>query len=162
MTTLVIEEVAFDSALAETLVDEVQQEYVTRYGGRDETAVDAGQFAPPYGAFYVAMVDGEPIGCGGLRRHEDGVVEIKRMFVRSAYRRRGHARALLRALEDRARASGYRRVILETGLAQPEAIALYESEGYQPIDGFGHYKDAPLSLSFAKDIDMAINIDGNT
>ena len=48
---------------------------------------------------------------------------------------------------------GYRRVVLETGLAQPEAIALYESEGYGPIDGFGHYKDAPLSLSFAKDLD---------
>ena len=57
------------------------------------------------------------------------------MFVRAAHRRRGHARALLRALEDRARSQGYRRVMLETGLAQPEAIALYESEGYQPIDG---------------------------
>jgi GNAT superfamily N-acetyltransferase len=87
-----------------------------------------------------------------LRRHDDGVVEIKRMFVRSAHRRRGHARSLLRALEDRARASGYRRVILETGLAQPEAIALYASEGYQPIDGFGHYKDAAMSRSFAKDL----------
>ena len=164
MNTLVIEEVAFDSALAEALVAEVQQEYVTRYGGRDVTAVDPGQFAPPYGAFFVATVDGEPIGCGGLRRHDDGVVEIKRMFVRSSYRRRGHARALLRALEGRARTSGYRRVILETGLAQPEAIALYVGEGYAPIDGFGHYKDAPLSRSFAKDIDVvtSMDIDGNT
>jgi GNAT superfamily N-acetyltransferase len=152
MTTLVIEQVAFDSALAEQLVDEVQEEYVRRYGGRDETAVDAGQFAAPYGAFFVATVDGEPIGCGGLRRHDDGVVEVKRMFVRGAYRRRGHARALLRALEDRARSSGYRTIILETGLAQPEAIALYASEGYAPIDGFGHYKDAPLSRSFAKEL----------
>jgi GNAT superfamily N-acetyltransferase len=156
MSVLVIEEVLFESALAQALVDEVQQEYVTRYGGRDETAVDAVQFAPPHGGFFVATVEGEPIGCGGLRRHEDGVVEIKRMFVRSAYRRQGHARALLRSLEDRARASGYGRVILETGLAQPEAIALYTSEGYEPIDGFGHYKDAPLSCSFAK------TIDGNT
>jgi GNAT superfamily N-acetyltransferase len=152
MSTLVIENVAFDSALAETLVAEVQQEYVTRYGGPDRTPVDPLQFASPYGAFFVATVDGEPIGCGGLRRHDDGVVEIKRMFVRSVHRRRGHARSLLRALEDRARASGYRRVILETGLAQPEAIALYTSEGYQPIDGFGHYKDAAMSRSFAKDL----------
>lgn len=151
-TQLVIEEVAFDSALAQQLVAEVQQEYVTRYGGEDQTAVDKAQFAPPYGAFFVAAVGGEAIGCGGLRRHEDGVVEVKRMFVRSAHRRRGYARALLRALEDRARASGYHRVILETGLAQPEAIALYTSEGYAPIDGFGHYKDAPLSRSFAKEI----------
>jgi GNAT superfamily N-acetyltransferase len=152
MSTLVIEDVAFDSALAEALVAEVQQEYVTRYGGPDRTPVDPLQFASPYGAFFVATVDGEPIGCGGLRRHDDGVVEIKRMFVRSAHRRRGHARSLLRALEDRARASGYRRVVLETGLAQPEAIALYTGEGYQPTDGFGHYKDSPISRSFVKDL----------
>jgi GNAT superfamily N-acetyltransferase len=152
MTSIVIAEVAFDSALAETLVAEVQQEYVTRYGGPDRTPVDPLQFASPYGAFFVATFDGEPIGCGGLRRHDEGVVEIKRMFVRSAHRRRGHARSLLRALEDRARASGYCTVVLETGLAQPEAIALYSSEGYQPIDGFGHYKDAAMSRSFAKDL----------
>jgi GNAT superfamily N-acetyltransferase len=152
MSPLVIEEVAFDSALAETLIAEVQQEYVARYGGPDRTPIDPTQFAPPYGTFFVATVDGEPIGCGGLRRHDEEVVEVKRMFVRAAHRRRGHARALLRALEDRARASGYRRVILETGLAQPEAIALYTSDGYTPIDGFGHYKDAPLSRSFVKDL----------
>jgi len=156
MSTLVIEEVGFDSALAQQLVAEVQQEYVTRYGGPDTTPVDPMQFAAPYGAFFVATVDGEPIGCGGLRRHGDGVVEVKRMFVRSAHRRRGHARTLLRALEDRARSGGYRTVVLETGLAQPEAIALYNSEGYTPIDGFGHYKDAPLSRSFAKELDGSV------
>jgi hypothetical protein len=43
-------------------------------------------------------------------------------------------------------------VVLETGLAQPEAIALYTSAGYTPIAGFGHYKDAPLSRSFARDL----------
>jgi GNAT superfamily N-acetyltransferase len=152
MKTLVIEEIAFDSALAEQLIAEVQQEYVVRYGGPDRTPIDAMQFAPPYGAFFVATVDGEAIGCAGLRRHDDEVVEVKRMFVRTVHRRRGHARALLRALEDRARASGCRRVILETGLAQPEAIALYTSDGYAPIAGFGHYKDEPLSRSFAKDL----------
>jgi GNAT superfamily N-acetyltransferase len=152
MSTLVIEDVAFDSALAAELVEEVQQEYVARYGGPDQTPIDPAQFAPPYGTFVVATVDGEPIGCAGLRRHDDDVVEVKRMFVRAAYRRRGHARALLRALEERARTSGYRRVVLETGLAQPEAIALYTSDGYARIDGFGHYKDAPLSRSFAKDL----------
>jgi Acetyltransferase (GNAT) family. len=153
MSTLVIEDVAFDSGLAEEMIGELQEEYVARYGGRDETVVEAAQFAPPYGVFVVATVDDEPIGCAGLRHHDDGVVEVKRMFVRSTHRRRGHARALLRALEDRARTGGYRRVILETGLRQPEAVALYASEGYAPIDGFGHYKDAPLSRSFAKELD---------
>jgi GNAT superfamily N-acetyltransferase len=74
------------------------------------------------------------------------------MFVRTEHRRRGHARRLLAALEDAARAQGDTRVVLETGMAQPEAIALYASAGYLPIEGFGHYKDAPLSRSFAKDL----------
>jgi GNAT superfamily N-acetyltransferase len=149
---LTIEDVDWHDPLAQQLIGELQQEYVVRYGGPDETAVDGAQFAAPYGAFFVARVEGEAVGCAGLRRHDDAVVEIKRMFVRAAYRRRGHARALLRALEERARASGYMRVILETGMAQPEAIALYESAGYQPIAGFGHYAAEPLSRSFAKDI----------
>jgi GNAT superfamily N-acetyltransferase len=74
------------------------------------------------------------------------------MFIRSAHRRQGHARNLLHALEDRARDNGYGKAILETGLAQPEAIALYTNEGYVPITGFGHYKDEPRSRSFAKNL----------
>lgn len=150
MSTLVVSDVPFADALVQRLVAEVQAEYVVRYGGPDETPVDFAEFGPPYGAFMVATVDGEPVGCGGLRRHDPDTVEVKRMFVREQHRRRGHARSLLRALEDRARALGYRRVVLETGQVQPEAIALYTAEGYQPIDGFGHYRCAPLSRSFGK------------
>jgi WS/DGAT/MGAT family acyltransferase len=147
-----LDAVAFDSDLAAVLVAEVQDEYVRRYGGHDETPVDPAEFAAPNGTFLVARVGPTAIGCAGLRRHGDGVVEVKRMFVRPEHRRRGHARRLLAALEATARAQGDRRVVLETGLAQPEAIALYASAGYLPIEGFGHYKDAPLSRSFAKDL----------
>jgi GNAT superfamily N-acetyltransferase len=87
-----------------------------------------------------------------MRRHGDDVVEVKRMFVRAEHRRRGHARRLLAALEDIARSQGFTRIVLETGLAQPEAISLYTSAGYQPTAGFGHYRDAPLSRSFARDL----------
>jgi GNAT superfamily N-acetyltransferase len=147
-----LEEVAFESELARSLVDEVQQEYVRRYGGRDATPVAPGEFAAPDGTFVVARLAGAAIGCAGMRRHDDGVVEVKRMFVRVEHRRRGHGRRMLRALEDWARDRGYRRVVLETGLAQPEAIALYERAGYRRIDGFGHYKGSQLSRSFAKDL----------
>ena len=149
---VVLEAVPFDSDLATALVAEVQDEYVRRYGGHDESPVDPAEFASPYGTFLVARVGTTAIGCAGLRRHGDGVVEVKRMFVRPEHRRRGHARRLLTALEDTARGQGDRRVVLETGMAQPEAIALYASAGYLPIEGFGHYKDAPLSRSFAKDL----------
>ena len=149
---VVLSEVPFDSDLAVSLVAEVQQEYVRRYGGQDETPVDPAQFAPPHGAFLVAHVGANAIGCAGLRRHGDDTVEVKRMFVRAEHRRRGYARRLLKALEDLAREQGFRRVVLETGLAQPEAIALYASAGYLPIEGFGHYKDSDLSRSFARDL----------
>ena len=151
-TAVVLSEVPFDSDLAVSLVAEVQQEYVRRYGGQDETPVDPAQFAPPQGAFLVAHVGATAIGCAGLRRHGDDTVEVKRMFVRAEHRRRGYARRLLKALEDLAREQGFRRVVLETGLAQPEAIALYASAGYLPIEGFGHYKDSDLSRSFARDL----------
>jgi diacylglycerol O-acyltransferase len=143
--------VPFDSTLAQWLIDEVQQELVRRYGGPDETPVDPAEFAPPDGTFLVAMLGGEPIGCAGVRRHGTAA-EVKRMFVRIEHRRRGHARRMLAELEGWARANGHRRVVLETGLAQPEAIALYESAGYLPIEGFGHYRDEPSSRSFAKEL----------
>ena len=149
---VVLEVVAADSELAASLIEEVQQEYVRRYGGRDSTPVDPDEFAPPDGTFLVARVGTFVIGCAGMRRHADEVVEVKRMFVRTEHRRRGHARRMLSALEAWARHSGYRRVVLETGSAQPEAIALYTSSGYQPAEGFGHYRDSDLSRSFSRDL----------
>lgn len=147
-------ELPFASDAAQELVAEVQQEYVHRYGGPDRTPVDPDEFAPPYGTFLVAMLDGEPIGCAGLRRHGDGVAEVKRMYVRPGQRRQGYGRRMLRALEQWAGERGYHRVVLETGVEQPEAIALYVSEGYEPVAGFGHYKDSELSRSFARDLQV--------
>lgn len=145
-------EASVESAEARQLVAEVQQEYVRRYGGRDSTPVDPAEFAPPDGTFLLARVGRTAIGCAGLRRHGDGVAEMKRMYVRPEHRGRGHARGMLAALEEWACSRGYTRVVLETGAAQPEAIALYTSSGYHPIDGFGHYRDSELSRSFARDL----------
>ena len=57
---------------------------------------------------------------------------------------------MLAHLEDTARASGAEAMVLETGLRQPEAIALYTSSGYAAIPGFGFYRDAPLSRCFGR------------
>ena len=142
---------------AATLVEEVQGEYVLRYGGRDETPLDPTYFDPPSGAFFVGYLDGRPVATGAWRLRRDVVVdgrdraaEIKRMYVASGARRRGLARAMLAHLETTAREAGAEVMILETGLAQPEAIALYESSGYTAIPGFGFYKDAPLARCFAR------------
>jgi len=114
--------------------------------------VDPDQFAEPGGSFLVAYLDGVPVGCVGLRRHDAERVEVKRMFVRGPHRGRGVARALVRASEDEARRLGYRVVLMESGTAQPEAMALYESSGYLPTPGFGYYKDSPLNRCYAKSL----------
>lgn len=145
-------DVGFHDPLARVLIDEVQQEYVARYGGPDETPLVDGEFGPPGGAFIVVTADGVPVGCGGLRRHDDGVAEIKRMYVRGSHRRRGHGRRLLDALERRASDLGYGRVVVETGTAQPEALRLYAATGYAPIAPYGHYCCSPSSRCFAKDL----------
>jgi GNAT superfamily N-acetyltransferase len=131
-------------------------EIVVRYGGEEfEPPLDAAFFERPDGVFLVAFleVDGGDevaVGCAGIRRHDATTAELKRMFVAEAARGRGVARALLARLEDEAVALGYDELWLETGTAQPEAIALYESEGYEPIPNYGKYRDDPRSRCYAK------------
>ncbi len=147
-----IEQISYDSQEAHTLIEELQAEYVVRYGGRDETPTDPGQFASPRGLFLVVRVQGELAACAGLRRHDEDDVEVKRMFVRTPYRGIGLARWLLAQVEQEARRLGYRRILMETGLQQPEAMRLYETSGYTEIPGFGYYADAPENRCYAKDL----------
>lgn len=148
-----IDVTAYDHPDAVALIAEVQQEYVVRYGGQDSTPVDAAEFAPPRGLFLVAYVDGTPAACGGWRAHGSDV-ELKRMYVTPAFRGQGLARAVLAELERTAMAAGFRRVILETGSKQPEAIALYESSGYAPVPRFGYYADAPEAVHLGKVVEV--------
>jgi ribosomal protein S18 acetylase RimI-like enzyme len=89
------------------------------------------------------------IGCAGWRRH-GADAELKRMYTAKAARGRGLGRRLLVTIEDSAREAGCKRLILETGDRQPEAVALYESAGYARIEDFGYYADHEGVLSFAK------------
>ena len=146
------EVVGYDSPVAQRLIEELQEEYVLRYGGRDETPVTPGEFDAPHGRFLLVHRDGELVGCAGLRRRSEVDVEVKRMFIRRPYRGRGYARDLLALVEQQARDLGFGRVLMETGLAQPEAIGLYESSGYERIPGFGHYRNEPQNRCYAKEL----------
>lgn len=152
-----IDRVGFGHPDALRLIEAVQEEYVARYGGRDDTPLDPLMFEPPAGSFYVGYADGVPVVSGAWRRRGDVDVfgttetaEIKRMYVAPPARGRGLARAMLTHLETAAARAGARVMVLETGTAQPEAIALYESSGYTRIDGFGHYRWSPENRCFAK------------
>ncbi|MCL6557161.1 MAG: GNAT family N-acetyltransferase [Burkholderiales bacterium] len=151
----------FGAPVAQKMVAEAQAEITQRYGSEDENPVESVQFDPPEGVFLVAWIDGQPVGCGGWRTishfSEDGglaedVAEIKRMYVAPSARNSGVATALLTALEESARESGMRRVVLETGLAQPEAIAFYTKMGYERVPNYGYYKDSPDCVSFGRDL----------
>jgi len=149
--------VGYEHPDAVTLIAEVQQEYVKRYGGTDKTPLDPGQFNPPDGLFVVGYLRAVPVVCGGWRAHDsdnpqflDGDAEIKRMYVAPRARGRGLARALLAELERTAASAGRRRMVLETGRAQPEAIALYLSSGYTDVPKFGVYREEEGSICYGK------------
>jgi ribosomal protein S18 acetylase RimI-like enzyme len=142
---------------ATRLINDVQAEYVARYGGPDESPLDPLMFEPPHGTFLVGYADQEPVATGAWRRRtdltalgSDVVAELKRMYVVPAARGAGHARAVLAELERTAAEAGIEVLVLETGLRQPEAIALYTSSGYTRIPSFGHYRDSPLNRCFAR------------
>ena len=118
-------------------------------------ALHAEQVTPPRGAFLVARLSDEPVGCGAIRRVPGApadVAEIKRMYTVPAVRGRGVSRVLLAALEADAAALGFRRLQLETGLRQPEAVRLYATAGYDRIPDYGQYAGDELTLCVAKDL----------
>ena len=149
-----IRAVRYDAPDPQILAAEVQVEYARRYGGTgDISPMEADHFAPPRGAFFVLYVDDVPAAMGGWRRggpNGDDDAEIKRMYVRPEFQRRGLARAMLAHLELMAVADGITRFVLETGTAQPEAIALYRSSGYADVASFGFYAAYDDSVHLGK------------
>ena len=158
-TSAELRTVGYADPVAQLLIERVQQEYVLRYGGRDAAVVDPAEFSPPLGLFLVAEADGLPAGCGGWRTHGSGVAELKRMYVDPPFRRRGIAALLLTELERTAAAAGHRRVLLNSGDRQPEALALYARAGYTPVAGYGVYADAPGAVFLGKDLPAELEED---
>jgi GNAT superfamily N-acetyltransferase len=153
-STAELRQVPYEDPVAHDLVERVQQEYVGRYGGRDAAVVDAAEFRPPAGLFLVVWIDDEPAGCGAWRVHAPGVVEVKRVYVPEAFRRRGLAQVVMAALEGTAARAGHRAVVLNSGPRQPEALALYAGLGYGPVPGFGVYADIPDSVFLGKELPL--------
>ena len=142
----------YDHPVAHHLVEQVQEEYVQRYGGRDAAVVEPAEFLPPFGIFLIAEIDGEPAGCGAWRVLSPGVAEIKRVYVVPRFRRRGLAQVIVAALEGGAAGAGHGSVVLNTGQEQPEALALYAELGYSAVEGYGIYACSPGAVFLGKDL----------
>lgn len=113
---------------------------------------DAGTRSPlnPAVAAATATATAPAVGIAALVLNPDGTAELKRVFVTATARGRGVARGILRSVEEFARSRDVRAVLLETGPAQPEAIALYETHGYEHIPQFGQYVGDELSVCMSK------------
>ena len=148
MTALV--PVPFDDPRAVALLAAFDAEMQARYPGSEPSHGEAGDFTGPVGVVLVGLSDdGAPVACGGLRPHAPGEGELKKLFVSSAARGTGLGRGLVRALTEHGRAAGLQRLVLQTGVEQPEAMALYESEGWTPVPVYGQYADDPRCRCYA-------------
>ncbi len=150
-----IVKVGLSAPIAQQLIGDLNAELSEQYPeeGATHFRLDEEEVGAGRGAFLVAYLDTDAVGCGALRTIEPGIGEIKRMYVAPAARGRGVGRAVLSALEGEARRLGVRRILLETGIRQTVALALYRRAGYWPAPPFGEYVDSPLSVYLAKDLD---------
>jgi GNAT superfamily N-acetyltransferase len=121
--------------------------------GANHFALDPEEVAQGRGIFVIVYRDGAPVGCGALRLLDADTAELKRMYVSPPARGQGLGRRLVAALEAEARALGVRRLVLETGVRQAPALALYRATGFEPIPLFGEYRLSPeTSVCLGKDL----------
>jgi GNAT superfamily N-acetyltransferase len=104
--------------------------------------------------FFVLRVEGQAAGCGGIKLIREGedlaYGELKRMYVRPEFRRRGFGKLILDHLADYAHKQGITLLRLETGIHQTSAIRLYEQVGFRRIPPFGPYTNDPVSLCYER------------
>lgn len=110
----------------------------------------AEQFEDGSGTFLIARAAGRAVGCGGVRLIDATTAEVKRMYVEPTHRGTGLGRAMLSSLEAAARQMGVGRLVLETGVYQYAAIAVYRRAGFTQVDCWGEYSTSPSSVCFEK------------
>lgn len=135
---LLAESPAFRAYLAIQHYDEELQHPEAKYG-------------PPDGRLYLACWDGEAAGCIALRKLDRETCEMKRLYVRPAFRGRGIASRLVRQIIDDARTIGYRRMRLDTLPFLRDAIALYRRFGFYDIPC---YNDSPMAETIFLQLDL--------
>lgn len=132
-----------------TLTQQLDNELASRYGALQKQ-YDGHNVIAPIETAIVGYVDNDPVACGCFKCLDEVQVEIKRMFVTPLFRRKGYSYALLEALEAWAVSLGYAEAVLETGIGQPEAIALYTKVGYSIIPNYGVYMGMKNSVCMHK------------
>lgn len=100
----------------------------------------------------VAYDEDIPVGSAGFKKYDDECAEVKRVFIKREYRRKGISKKLMELLEERAKNKGYKYLILESGEPLAAAMSLYRKIGYKVIPNYGQYKDMPDSVCMKKEL----------
>ena len=136
------------------LADEFWKLLGELYGDEGENQLFPSELSGVGCAFILVWQEGKAVGCGAVRPLSDDLSgetgELKRIFVTASARRQGISRLLMARLQEEARRLGYKRLCLETGTPQFEAMALYESDGWHSIPTYGEYAGDPLSVCYGK------------
>ena len=156
MSSITITEERADSAEAMGLIGELDAVLTPLYAAESRHGFSVEKLLREGVAFFVVRVDGAAAGCGGILLVGQDYGEVKRMYVRPAFRGLGLAYRLLNHLADYSHARGITVLRLETGVHQQEAIRLYERYGFQRVPPFGPYRDDPVSLCYEKRLDTLL------
>jgi GNAT superfamily N-acetyltransferase len=149
----VIEEVTPDNPEAEGLILELENHLAALYPVESRHGYSVEKLLEESVVFFVLYVDSVAAGCGGIKLVSGEYGELKRMYVRPAFRGMRLGERMLERLADYARIRGIRTLRLETGSHQQAAIRLYERTGFRQIPPFGDYTDDPLSRCYEKRIE---------
>jgi len=160
---LAIRRADLHSQTVQRLIEALNAEFRATYPepGATHVRLDADEVTADKGAFLIGYLQGEPVACGAIRCLAADVAEIKRMYVIPAARGRGFSTSILAALEENGRQLGVRRLVLETGPRQLEALALDRRAGYVPVPRFDEYLNSELSLCMSKDLQLGIQTSGS-
>lgn len=139
-----------DSPVARALIAELDAVLEPLYPPKSRHGYSVEKLIQQGVAFFVAYLDGQPVGCGGVQIIGDEYAELKRMYVRPAFRGQGVGKQLLEHLQAYAYEQGLRVLRLETGVYQTEALGLYQRFGFQRIPPFGPYFEDPVSICMEK------------
>jgi len=153
--TITIARADLTAEVSRALIGSLNAELSDLYSepGATHFHLDPEQVADGRGTFLIVYREGAPIGCGAVRLLDAETAELKRMYVAPSVRGTGLGRRLVAVLEAEARALGVRRLVLETGVRQAAALALYRATGFQPIPLYGEYCLSPeTSVCLGKEL----------
>jgi GNAT superfamily N-acetyltransferase len=148
-----LREVPYDHPDARRLTQALYREQIATYGFADDpTDTPVTHFDPPHGLFLIAHRHGVPVGCGGIRLLDENTAEIKRMYVAQTARGQGLGRHILQSLEDQAASRGATQIVLETGVSNHGALALYQNSGYRPRLSYVPGRDPLVNHALTKQL----------